>query len=97
MTECSFAVANTSYLITAINLIHEDEVLAKACLRLDDETIKILKNLTADEIRLLGAMPAPLMEIKMDQRVLEDLKSAVSSKKPVGVMNINNRMLLKVS
>lgn len=97
MSECNFTVANTSYLITAINLINEDEILARTLLRLDDETINLLKNLSPEEVRMLGSMNTPLMEIKFDNRILEEFKEAIETKLASSVMKLNDSILLKAS
>jgi len=103
MSEFNFSVANTSYLMTAINMINEDPVSAKIMLGVNDATLSLLKDLTPEEIRVLGNLRTPLMEIKMDAESIKDLQAACGQThkttiKRIETLNkLNDRLLLKVS
>lgn len=95
MSNINFSVANTSYLITALNLIDEDPIRAKHILGVDNDTIQTLKNLTPEEVQMLGSIQTPFMEMRLDTHILADLKDACESQLVSKIKKVNDRILLK--
>lgn len=103
MSEYNFSVANTTYLMTAINMINDDPVMAKIMLGLDDSMIDMLRDLTQEEIRVLCNSRMPLMDVSFDTNFIKHLQDAcnpnhkTSIKRIENISKLNDRLLLKVS